>query len=287
MRFRLVSRISWLLVLSSLLAACDSLPTGTSSDGKSTAFKLPPLPVARDAVELELVLIDRPVSDPLLGKSLWREVDQVGGLSLEQRAAVRHAGLQVGQVGSTPPDALQSLMNLVEDEREQQRREANGIPKTTAKRIVLPTGTDSEIWTNEPLAVLPFQMPNGKSRELTNVRGLLRMRAERTQDGWVRLDFVPELHHGQTSTRPFAAATGWIYRTAQEVLPLYDARFSAHLSVGEMLVLSADRDRSESLGQQLFQFEDTTGKKQRVVVIRVAEMREITPVRVKRDRANQ
>ena len=108
MRFHLVSRISWLLVLSSLLAACDSLPTGTSSDGKSTAFKLPPLPVARDAVELELVLIDRPVSDPLLGKSLWREVDQVGGLSLEQRAAVREAGLQVGQVGSTPPDALQT-----------------------------------------------------------------------------------------------------------------------------------------------------------------------------------
>ena len=54
-----------------------------------------------------------------------------------------------------------------------------------------------------------------------------------------------------------------------------------------MLVLSADRDRSDSLGQQLFQFEDTTGKKQRVVVIRVAELREITPVRVKRAAANQ
>ena len=281
MRFPSVLHLLTLSLLSCGVLACESLPSGSSSAEQSTAFKLPMLSAPRDSVELDIVFVDRPVSDPLLGKTLWREVDQVGTLTAEQRATIREAGILVGHVGSSPPDALQSLLNLTDQDLERQRREANGVPKTAARRVALPGGTDTEIWSNEAVAQRMVTQPDGKKLELANARGLLRLRAERSQDGWARLDFTPELHHGQTSTRPFAAATGWMYRTTQEVIPYYAQQFSANLNVGEMLVLTCDRERPGTLGQSLFQFEDSTGLKQRLVVVRLAELRQIAPKRVR------
>ncbi len=284
-------RVMWLRSLARLLMpclccgvlACSSLPSGNSSAEKSTAFKLPPMPVARDAVELDIVFVDRPVSDLLLGKALWREVDQVGALSPEQLDALREAGILVGHVGSTPPDALQSLLNLADDDSERKRREANGLKMTAARRVTLATGVDTEICSSELAASRDVILPNGKQQELTDSRGLLRLRAERSQDGWARLEFQPELHHGENKTRPFAAATGWMYRTAQDVLPLFAQKFAANLNVGEMLVISCDRDRPGTLGSHLFQFEDSSGPKQRVVVVRLADLREIAPQRIGRE----
>jgi hypothetical protein len=283
MRFTLVSKIWCLLLLCCGVLACESLPSGRSSPEKTTAFKLPPIPVPRDSVEVDIVFIDRPAGDPMLGKALWREVDQVGALTTEQRAAIREVGIQVGHVGSSPPDVLQSLLNLASDEAELKRREANGIPQTSARRIVLPAGSDTEISASEPIPARDVDFPDGRHLELLNVHGNLRLRAERSQDGWARLDFLPELHHGQTKTRPFAAQTGWMFRTAQEVLPLFAQRFTANLNVGEMLIITADHDRTGTLGQALFQFEDATGLKQRVIVVRLANLREIAPVRMRQD----
>ena len=273
--------IPMLALLSCCALACDSMPFARSSAQQATAFKLPTLTAPRDSVEVEIVFVDRPVSDPLLGKTLWREIDQVGTLSAEQRATIREAGLLVGHVGSSPPDALQSLLNLTDEDQERQRREANGIPKIAARRVALPAGTDTEILSNEPVALRSVTLNAGKPLELTNVRGLLRLKAERSQDGWARLDFMPELHHGQTGTRPFAGTAGWMYRTTQEVIPCFAQHFSANLNVGEMLVLTCDRERSGTLGQSLFQFEDGSGPKQRLVVVRLAELREIAPNRVR------
>lgn len=281
MRFPSVLHILMLALLSCGVLACESLPSASSSVEQSTAFKLPTLAAPRNSVELDIVFVDRPVSDPLLGKTLWREVDQVGTLSADQRATIREAGILVGHVGSSPPDALQSLLNLTDEELERQRRESNGVPKTAARRVALPAGTDTEVWSNEAVGQRSVAQPDGKKLDLTNARGLLRLRAERSQDGWARLDFTPELHHGQTSTRPFAAATGWMYRTTQEVIPYYAQQFSANLNVGEMLILTCDRERAGTLGQSLFQFEDSTGLKQRLVVVRLAELREIAPKRVR------
>lgn len=281
MRFHPVLHIALLTLLCCGVLACESLPSANSSTQQATAFKLPLLSAPRDSVEVDIVFVDRPVSDPLLGKLLWREVDQVGTLSPEQRTTIREAGLLVGHVGSSPPEALQSLLNLTDEDLARQRREANGLPKTAARRVALPAGTDTEVWSNEAVAQRMVTLPEGKKLELANVRGLLRLRAERSQDGWARLDFTPELHHGQTGTRPFAAATGWMYRTTQEVIPCFAQQFSATLNVGEMLVMTCDRDRPGTLGQSLFQFEDSTGPKQRLVVVRLADLREIAPKRVR------
>ncbi|MBM3971476.1 MAG: hypothetical protein FJ302_16695 [Planctomycetes bacterium] len=281
MRFSSVIHRLALVLLCCGVLACESMPFGRSSTQRATTFKLPSLVPPRDSVEVDIVFVDRPVSDPLLGKSLWREVDQVGTLTADQRAALREAGILVGHVGSSPPDALQALLKLTDEDRERQRREANGIPTTASRRVALPAGSDTEVWSNEAMAQKKVTLPEGKSLDLSNLRGLLRLRAERSLDGWARLDFTPELHHGQTGTRPFATATGWMYRTTQEVIPCFAQQFSATLNVGEMLVMTCDRDRSGTLGQSLFQFEDSTGSKQRLVVVRLADLREIIPKRMR------
>ena len=177
MRLNSILKIWCLSLICCGVLACESLPSGRSSPEKTTAFKLPPIPVPRDSVEVDIVFIDRPASDPMLGKTLWREVDQVGALTTEQRAAIRAAGIQVGHVGSSPPDVLQSLLNLASDESERKRREANGIPQTSARRIILPAGSDTEINASEPIPSRDIDFPDGRHLELLEVHGNLRLRS--------------------------------------------------------------------------------------------------------------
>ena len=171
MRFTPLVKIWCLSLICCGVLACESLPSGRSSSDKATAFKLPAIPIPRDSVEVDIVFIDRPASDPLLGKALWREVDQVGALTAEQRAAIRDAGIQVGHVGSSPPDVLQSLLNLAGEESERRRREANGIPQTSARRIVLPAGRDTEIAASELMSQRDDDLPGGRHLELIDVHG--------------------------------------------------------------------------------------------------------------------
>lgn len=191
MRFSSVIHRLALVLLCCGVLACESMPFGRSSTQRATTFKLPSLVPPRDSVEVDIVFVDRPVSDPLLGKSLWREVDQVGTLTADQRAALREAGILVGHVGSSPPDALQALLKLTDEDRERQRREANGIPTTASRRVALPAGSDTEVWSNEAMAQKKVTLPEGKSLDLSNLRGLLRLRAERSLDGWCGWTSLP------------------------------------------------------------------------------------------------
>jgi len=46
---------------------------------------LPPIQTAADSVQLEVFFVDRPADDPLLGPSLWREIDQIAAIPAETR----------------------------------------------------------------------------------------------------------------------------------------------------------------------------------------------------------
>ena len=71
-----------------------------------------------------------------------------------------------------------------------------------------------------------------------------------------------------------ATESGWGFRTSQEILPLYALKFTVDLTVGEMAVMTASPDADKkSIGRTFFSGDATRPGLQRVLVVRLANMR--------------
>ena len=85
-----------LCVFLALLGVSGCQFISTSYDPESTAVSkrnvLPPMQASRDALKLDMVMIDRRADDPLIGSQLWEYVDQVGAIPPETRELLRENG---------------------------------------------------------------------------------------------------------------------------------------------------------------------------------------------------
>lgn len=228
----------------------------SSADLSGSSNVLGKIPTPRTAVTLEVLFVERPVNDPLLGSMLWDQVDQIGSMSPEDRAALEKIGFRVGRVGANPPQALQTLMGLATDLTELDKK------RLVERRVILPSGAETEINVGmlQPEATIDLPGPEGLApRTLANVRGVFRMKAKQLQDGWARIEFLPELHHGALVNRPVAIPGGWQLHTAQEIERLYRQKFAFDLNIGEMVLITAEGETGNSLGRHFFHSPEFTG----------------------------
>lgn len=248
-----------------MLSGCELLTWSTvwlrdgesPPSGESNANVLGKIPTSKTAVALEIVFVERPINDPLLGSQLWDEVDQIGSLPPNERKALEEAGFRVGRVGANPPLALQTLMGLSTDLGAKEERRLVG------RRVVLPSGAETEINTGvvHPQSLIRIPLADGaETKSLENVRGVFRMKASQLQDGWARIEFLPEIHHGQIKNRPVAVAGEWQVPAAQAIEKLYRQKFTLDLNLGEMVIISGEPEPKDSVGSHFFhspEFTDT------------------------------
>lgn len=220
-----------------------------------------------------MILVERPAGDPLLGPQLWNEVAAIGSLAPQLRDSLRQHGFRLGHVGSTPPQPLQTMLELTtETQRKSLGEESH---KLVGRRIMLASGSDCEIQTSGlyPEVSLPVPGTNGPREEtFQHARFVFTVTAERLQDGWARLEFLPQIHHGQFRWRPMATLRGFAGRTAQQTTPLYGQRFTVDLAKGEMAVLAALRTGQDTLGRYFFRGSDQEGPIERLLIVRLANM---------------
>ena len=243
---------------------CRLLNRSTENTLERIGLRWQTLGTGRNAIQLEFMAVRRPKGDPLLGKSLWDRLDTIGRRPASMRSALSGRGFRVGQVGATPPPPLEELLGLSAPEHDTDspsgrppRRNLNGW------RVFLQDGGDTEVVLHdEPLATEQLSL-NGDDSTTTlhNVRYLLRIRARQLREGWVRLECLPEVHHGRRRLQPTATEAGWGLRTRQEIVPLYDLKFTVDLTEGEMAVMSSTpTDSSESIGHRFFTSSDGRGQ---------------------------
>jgi hypothetical protein len=255
-------------------ASCALFPN--VSDAPPNAFALRPIVEPRDGIRLEVWYIDRPVGDPLIGDALWREIDQISGTALNVSFHLNEAGIRFGMTGSDPPQTLSALLS---------DREASAIQQTRRLQIPLFSGEPGEL----EVANLPRQcrirIPARTSREARDysaVRCVFRVTAQRIQEGWVRLEFLPEIHHGDSRIRRhWSQEADWQMQQSQQVQQLYDQSFSLELNLGDHVVIGAVGDSADSVGQHFFRGGEADPGQERLIVLRVQGMERVQPVPVR------
>ena len=256
------------------LLSFSSLFSDTETTGKSE-LRLPPIVASRDAVQLEILFVDRPANDALLGDALWKQVDQIAGMSADVRDTLRDNGWRVGHASSHPPRALEQLLEMSSERPEVIDNER----RLVGRRVALAAGGNLPIDLTDLQTELRLKpTADGETKSYSNVKCILNVKIDREQDGWVRLNFTPEVHHGQNWLRPVATQLDWTRRRGQLVEPLFDQKFSLSLNVGEMAVITAEGNDKESAGHSFFRSVHESGGLQRLLIVRVANMRKMVPV---------
>ena len=249
----------------------DSFKSKADETGHAS---LPQLKSSIEAIQLEIIFVERPTGDPLLGTYLWQEVDQSGVLEPPVQKTIENAGFRIGVASSTPPQALQKLLGL-----------RSGIPgensahradQLIGHRVALLADGEQVVQTSpiHPFFTVDLERNGERTTEdFHNARCVFRVKIRRLQDGWSKLEFTPEIHHGKLQTRPTAnEALQWQYRASQMIEPLYDQKFELTLNLHEMAVISCDGDVMNSLGRRFFIGADERAKTQRLLVVRFADM---------------
>jgi len=249
---------------------------------------LPRIAAPRDSIQLEIMFVERPIDDPLLGSALWDKIDQAGALDSDVRESLSENGFRVGQAGSHPPRALETMLGLQSEIPDD--AESPDSKHLIGHRVALRSGAETEIQTSRFHAECSLRIPgtNGiRIKNFKNSRCVLRLKAKRLQNGWAQLEFLPEIHHGPQTWRPKATKAGWQGQTTQRISKLYNLRFSVTLNLGEFVVITSnslpaddsDNDRDATpLGPHFFLSGPKDHKLQRLLIVRLANVNQIDTI---------
>lgn len=220
-------------------------------------------PSGPDAVFIEYTLIERPAGNAAMNRTIWSQIDELV-VSSETRALLSENGMRCGVVGGLLPSELETMM--------QNPRSALG-----SRQRRLYVNNPAPITVSGPVAQAEFRVrPSLEAGEtkaaFEQAKFVMSFTPSHAGNGRIKLKCVPEIEfHDKKRWLPIGAAgEGW---GGQKPLERYaDLSFEVVLSPREFLVIGADHDRGNWLGNQIFG--DTAGneKVQRLLVIRAGSL---------------
>lgn len=264
-----------LLVPAVLVAtgACTRIP---KPEGKSPLARAQMSP---GACVLDIFFVRFPHADREANGPLWNEIDEQR-LPCELRRQLAQNGFRVGLVGGQMPIRLAQMLELTDKTATagqcQQVRlaEMESAPAVVRHHLPLPPGRRREIVASgvcEKLSVLR-STPGGLCGEsYTDAQGVLAVEAFPEPDGRVRLEFVPEVHHGQYAQRISGHQQAFRIETSRSQRAFEEMAFSVRLTPGDMLVVSGLPNRPGSLGHGFFTYERAGYQEQKLLVIRLSQ----------------
>ena len=254
------------------VVGCALIPASPRSSSQlSNRPVLPPIQASPEAILLEVFFLERPAEDHLLTTGVWKDIDQIGSLATETRMLLHDNGLRIGNVSSNPPPSVQRLLGRVTEIQDDTTEGSR--PMMGFRRYVSP-GVETEIPTGIVRDQCEISVREGdrtKSLQYVQAGCVFRMKASRLQEGWVRVDFLPEIHHGGQQTRFTPTENGFLLRGGQEIDVRNGQRFSVTMNVGELILVTSTCDAEGTLGDRFFCHTDHGMAKQRVLVVRVID----------------
>ncbi len=221
-------------------------------------------PTGSDVVQMDVAFLERPVGDPIINKELWILADEQA-IPLERKAELEENGFRVGQLGGIKPAALQ---NLLTSERS----------CINPRRLSLHAGNPTSLVLGAQIPLCRFQIkqvgqPTAVSLEQAECS--LNVVPSLTNDGCVRLQFTPQVRHGETTHSPWAVddRSGWILHNDKAAETYSALTWEITLSPNHYVIVGARAERPETLGYQCFLRRNEPVPVQRLLVIRAYRAR--------------
>lgn len=235
--------------------------------------------MSADSVALDMFTVRFPIDAPEINGHLWEEIDEQH-FPPQARNRLRQYGFRVGVVGGPIPIGLARLLELTEaPPPTQMSSSAVDLQSESAvlrRHLQLRARCPGKIVCSEFCDRLPVfsrdpQTGQVSGEMLQSAQCILAIRAFPEPDGNIRVELVPEVHHGQAKRR-FARDNGVLrFKTERPKRTFEELTISSALAPGQMIVLSALPDRPGSLGHH-FLTDDTSGEvEQELLVIRLSQ----------------
>lgn len=214
-----------------------------------------------DLVLLEVVLLERPIGDNYVNEEVWNFADEQI-VSLEHRAMLEDNGLRVGQLGGITPAGLQTLLSS-------EKSCAN------PRRVQLRAGTTRTLLIGPLIAQTQYTIHDqGETSEISfeQAEHTLVVIPTLTSDGKTRLQFTPQVRHGEKRLqfRPAGDQASWALRENQPTEVYSRLGWDVTLAPNEFAIVGARYDRVQTLGHQFFVRPDEGVPVQRLLVIRTS-----------------
>lgn len=252
-------------------------PEQTLSEQSASAPK-------REAIVLDVALADRRVDDSLV-KLLWDDVDEIGVLDVARKRLLNANGFRVGVAGSSVPSALQTILRESGQQESEQPNWNNASDQLPGSSVVtLFDGQDTlfEVTSRGALAFTEVD-ENGEPREdaveYELARCVIRLTAEKMQDGWIKLRFLPEIHHGANANRPMVGSDGLHYKKSQRIEKLYRYQFEITLNPGEIAIVGASDTEDPRPGRSFLTKEGEDGLAHKLITVRFMKTDSVVGVR--------
>jgi len=264
-------RISILLLLLAPILGCHT----ARKRGQSplTSARMSP-----QSVVVEVLRVRFPEADENGVEEVWTEVDEQH-FPAELRRQLASNGFRVGFVGGRLPMKLSQLMQLSDAPPSENNSNVISVeameeePCVQRKHMTLRGGRRGEICASEVYEQLPVLINDSGElggRIFNQAQGMMAVKAFPEDDGRVRLEIVPELHHGQPQQR-WVGSQGVMRLDSSRPRRVFDRMsLSANLAPGEMILLGSLPNRPGSLGHNFFT-RDNGSRERQLIVVRLAQ----------------
>jgi hypothetical protein len=216
-------------------------------------------PAGPDVVQMEMALIEQPAGDRFLNQDLWPLADeQVVGL--EQKGVLEENGFHVAQIGGIPPPHLQELLTSTSS-------------CANPRLCQMHSGKSKAILLGTTRPQCRFQLRDGgEPRSVSLEQALCTLVVVPTllEDGRTRLQFTPQILHGESALLPCPAAdgSGWVLQEQRPTETYPALGWEVVLGPNEFVVVGGRYEQPASLGHECFIDCDNPPPVQRLLVIR-------------------
>lgn len=262
-------RVPAWLALVPLLSACAELPREVRSP-------LVPARMSPDSVALDIFWVRLPPSAADLESSLWLELDEQH-LAAATRRQLGLNGFRAGLTGELIPLALERLVKSAgnaEFEVSTQISDFSQVPVVRRRYLQLRAGHENQIVATETVPRLPVLYHDGShvgGQTYHEAQGLFVLKAFPQGDGRVRIELVPEVHHGQPKQR-YVPGEGMYRVDFSRPSESYERlRIDAVLAPGNMLFVGSTPDGLGTLGHHFFCTSGDGTATRKLLILRLAQ----------------
>lgn len=243
--------------------------------GPVDELSLPTTRMSPDSVGFEITFVRVPLGSRQIGDTLWQSIDEQV-LDVEQRRYVNQNGIRAGVVGRQLPPVLLELLENQSNERQLDRAVTSDLDVlSNNRRVQSRAGHRTEIvasTTRPDLAVLYREPGEDKirGRSFADAQCILVIRAFPQADDTVRMELMPEIHHGLPRKQWVAGQGTFQLLAGREREVFQSMMLDLKLAPGQTLVLSAMPEPT-GLGESFFVDNGRGDPQQKLLLVRLAQ----------------